>query len=488
MNTVSVCGKRLVDEYGRERIFNGLNFVYKGVDKDSDGVIRYRTDITDSVLVSLKEKGINIIRLGITWAGIEPEPEKYNLEYINGVREVLKLCEKHEIYVFLDWHQDLFSRYCMTVGDGAPKWACTYTEKSTDPVIIWAEGYFFRRDIQKSFDDFWNNKEVFGKGLRDRYCDMLTFTVNELKDCKAVMGYDVFNEPYPGTTGGKAFINLVKNGVGTILFHKRVNRKELIGNALKRDVISLLGVADDSKVYNSIIENAKEIIYKFDTEKYYPFLIAAASAVRKVDTDKIILSENCYYSNLGIPCSVPRIIYKNGKREENHVFSPHGYDLTVDTPLTNTASPYRIDFIFDEHLRTQERLNVPVIVGEWGGMVEGSDEYPALEHLIEKFDNNHWSHTYWHYYNNFENSKIMEVISRPLPIAVSGTIKNYSYDRKEKLFTLTYTGSSVIKAPTLVYLPSKPVEIQSTKAYTVKKDGTLSVHSGKGECVIKVRL
>lgn len=488
MNTISVNGKRLVDEYGRERIFNGINFVYKGVEKDPDGVIRYHTDITDSLLKALKKKGVNIIRLGLTWAGIEPEMEEYNLAYLDGFKEALSLCEKNEIYVFADWHQDLFSHFCSAPGDGAPQWACVHTKKRKDPYFIWAEGYFFHKDIHKAFDDFWNNADIGGKGLRDRFCDMLTFTVNYLKDSPALIGYDVFNEPFPGTPGGELFRSLVKKGVGTILFNKRVNRKGLIADAKKKDVMAMLSVADDSKVYHSIIDAGNDAIYEFDTKKYYPFLVAAATAIRKADEKRIIISENCYYSNMGIPSSVPRIIYKNGEREENHVFSPHGYDITVDTPLTNNASPHRVDFIFDEHKRTQERMDVPVIVGEWGGMVPGSDEYPALEHLIAKFDSNKWSQTYWHYYGDFENGRIMDILSRPLPVAVAGTIKSYCYDRKEKIFTLTYTGSSTIKAPTLIYLPSKPLKIWSTKSYILKDDNTLQVYAGKGECIVKVEL
>lgn len=487
MNTISVSGKRLIDEYGRERIFNGVNFVYKGVEKDDDGVIRYKTDITAERLAALKAKGMNIIRLGLTWAGIEPTMGEYNIPYLEGYKEILKLCEKYEMYVFMDWHQDLFSAFCSAAGDGAPEWACIHTKKRRDPMFIWAEGYFFHKDIHKSFDSFWGNEEIAGKGMRDRFCDMLTFTVEYMKDCKCVIGYDVFNEPFPGTPGGKLFRTLVKNGVGTVLFHKRVDRKGLITNAMKKDVMAMLSVTDDPKVYHSIIDSAKEILFEFDTKKYYPFLVAAASAIRKVDKTGIIFSENCYYSNLGIPCSVPRIIYKDGTREENHIFSPHGYDITVDTPLTNNASPHRVDIIFDEHKRTQERLDVPVLVGEWGGMVPGSDEYPALEHLIDKFDKNKWSHTYWDYFDGFEDGEIMKVISRPLPQAVAGTIKSYSYDRKEKLFTLTYSGSSVIKAPTLIYLPSEPKKIYSTKGYRYK-DGILQIYAGKGECIVKVEL
>lgn len=487
MNTISVSGKRLVDEYGRERIFNGLNFVYKEVTADEDGVIRYHTDVTEKLLVALKAKGINIIRLGLTWAGIEPEMGEYNLQYLDGYKEVLKMCDKHEMYVFMDWHQDLFSSFSSIPADGAPKWACLHTKKSGEPVFIWAEGYFFHKDIHKSFDDFWENREIAGRGLRDRFCDMLTFTVDYFKDFKCIIGYDVFNEPFPGTPGGKIFRSLVKNGVETLLFNKRVNRKKLVSDALSGDVMEMLSVADDPKVYSKILGNTKEIMYEFDTKRYYPFLVAAAEAIRKVDKTGIIFSENCYFSNTGIPCSVPRIVYKDGTREENHIFSPHGYDITVDTPLTNNASPHRVDYIFDEHKRTQERIDVPVLVGEWGGMVPGSDEYPALEHLIAKFDRNKWSHTYWHYYQDFENTKIMDVICRPLPIAVAGTIKSYSFDRKENLFTLSYTGSSDIKAPTLIYLPSEPKKVYSTKKYKYNNN-VLSVYAGKGECIVKVEL
>ena len=114
-------------------------------------------------------------------------------------------------------------------------------------------------------------------------------------------------------------------------------------------------------------------------------------------------------------------------------------------------------------------------------------EYPALEHLIEKFDNNKWSHTYWHYYIDFEQSKIMDIICRPLPIAVAGEIKNYSFDRKNKEFTLQYTGTASTKAPTLIYLPSEPKKVYSTKAYKYA-DGILKVNAGKGECIVKVEL
>ncbi|MBR3974473.1 MAG: cellulase family glycosylhydrolase [Clostridia bacterium] len=489
MNTLAVDGRRIIDNFGRERIFNGLNFVYKGCEPDEDGVIRYKSDITDELLKKLTAKGINIIRLGMTWAGIEPNPCEYNNAYLDGVKEILALCEKNNMYVFLDWHQDLYSPFDTHYGDGAPLWACTDAHKVKKIRLIWAEGYFFNKGVQHSFDKFWDNEPYRGRGLQDRFCDMLKYTISYLGDYECVIGYDVFNEPYPGSSGGKTFRRIVGGVIKTLLFHERVDRKKLVSDALSRDVMAMLSCVDDEKVYKNIINEGNKYIYKFDTEKFYPFMKRCSIAIRQVTKKGLIFMENCYYSNTGIPCSTPRVTYEDGTKEADLVFSPHGYDLTVDTPLTNEASPYRIDHIFNEHERTQARLDCPVLVGEWGGMVPGGERYPALQHLVDKFDRNRWSQTYWHYFGGFEDSKIMDIISRPLPQAVAGTIKKYEHDKKANTFVLSYTGSSTIKSPTVIYLPQKPQAVYSTKKYTLKEIGNaylLQVSAGKGECVVKV--
>ena len=489
MNVISTSGTRFVDDKGRERIFNGVNYVYKGVAADEHGVIHYKNELTDALLSALAAKGVNILRLGCTWAGIEPEMGVYNKTYLAEYKDVVKRCAKHGIYVFLDWHQDLYSAYCFKGGDGAPAWACKYTKKPAGAKFIWAEGYFFNRSVHRCFDAFWNNEPVAGRGLRDRFCDMLTYTVNYFADCENVMGYDVFNEPYPGTDGGRIFRNLVVNGVGTLLLSRNIDRRGLLNNAKKKDVMAMLSVADDPTVYHGVIDNAEKTLTKFDTGVYYDFICAAAAAVRKATDKGVLFMENSYYSNTGIPCRTPHATLPNGAKEQNLAFSPHGYDLTVDTPLTNEASPYRVDLIFNEHKRKQARMGVPVLVGEWGGMVPGGEKYPALEHLIDTFDQNRWSQTYWHLLKDMPETKIMDILCRPYPQAVAGVIKRYGYNRKNDVFDLSYTGDSALRAPTLIYLPKEPKKIFSTKAYTLKQENgayILQVRAGKGECAVKV--
>lgn len=492
MNKISADGKRFVDETGRERIFSGLNFVYKGCEADDGGVIRYKTELDEKTAAEMTRRGMNIVRLGVTWAGVEPQMCRYNEIYLAGVKETVKLCEKYGIYVYIDFHQDLYSH--VTNGDGAPAWATLLDGAKVHPMrFIWAEGYFWGRACHRAFDNFWANTEIEGRGIQERFCDMLKYVAAYLSDCENIMAYDVLNEPFPGTPGGKIFRNLVANGVATLLLSRRVNRKELVSDALSGKIMDALSVADDPAVYHGIIDEAHKSLKKFDTECYYPFFKRCCEAIRSVSDGVMIFMENSYYSNLGIPDECPVVRYDDGSEERNFAFACHGYDITVDTPLTNSASPYRVDFIFDEHKRKQEQLNAPVIVGEWGGMVPGSNEYPALEHLVDKFDRNKWSQTYWHYHKELlsGDSRICDVLARPYAQAVAGVIKRSGFDRKTNTYTLAYSCDGSVKTPTVIYLPKEPKTVLSTKKYYIKElNGayTLNIYAGKGECIVKAEL
>ena len=488
MQKIGVCGTCFADEKGRQRIFNGYTVVYKGCEADADGVVRYRTELNEEAVAGFAKQGMNIVRLGVTWAGIEPDMTFYNETYLQGVKDAVRLCEKYGVYVLLDFHQDLFGYACYN-GDGAPAWACRLPDENRHARVIWAEGYFLSRSVQTSFDAFWRNEDVCGRGLRDRYCDMLRHTVRYLNDCGNIMGIDVFNEPYPGTTGGRIFRTLVRDFAAVLALSRRVDRKKLVADAAAGRVMDLLSAVDDPVVYRSALKNSERILRRFDTECYAPFLTAAASAIRAENPDVIVFAENSYYSNLGIPCAFPHLTYPDGSAEKNFAFAPHGYDVTVDTPLTNEASTHRVDFIFDEHRRKQLSMDIPVLVGEWGGMVPGGERYPALEHLIDKFDANCWSQTYWHFGKEIAAGKIGEILARPYPAAVAGKILRYGYDRKNDVFSLTYIGSAEIKAPTLIYLPKQPKKIYSAKKYRIREENGavwLQVYAGAGACAVKV--
>lgn len=452
MDKIRAVGKRFVDQKGRERIFKGVNLVDKRFfSSDKNNIY---TDGNEELIRHFAEIGVNLIRLGFNWSQIEPEPGKYNDEYIDNIGKVLDLCEKYNIHAFLDMHQDLYGQGEGTWGDGAPDWAMlTDGHKVKKMKIVWAEAYFWGKACHKAFDNFWKNTKYQSKGLQDYYSDCWSHLIEKLGSKPAVIGYDIMNEPFPGTSGGKCFRNIVKGAVRTILFDSEIKKGKLIKDALSKDRVPKVLGQISYGVLRKVTSGCDEIIRKFDREDYTPFVNRVTSAIRKAGGDGIIFLENCYYSNLGIPYSGgPAEV--DGKREENQAFAPHAYDFTVDTPMYKYASSDRVGGIFGEHKNSQERLNVPVVVGEWGGFGgDGDDWLPHISYLLKLFDSNKWSSTYWCYIPEFFKSPLMKVFIRPYPKAVPGVIENYGYDEESKIFELSYEqgesdcGETVICAP-----------------------------------------
>ncbi len=487
MDTIRTSDMKFIDSYGRERIFNGMNVVDK---------TNYTPGFTENEfskdlfwIDEFRKKGFNIIRLGMTWSVVEPEKGKYNEEYLNSIEKIMDECHEKGIYVYLDMHQDL---YCSRTGagDGAPDWAIDSAPyKFQKTKIVWAEGYFWGRAVHRAFDNFWTNKKVDGDGLIDCYINMWKHVAERFCNHPALFGFDVFNEPFPGKDGGKVFRKLIAKLVGTTLFDKRIKKGKLIKDALGKEKIKVLDHYT-GEVFHSIVTAGQELINKFDAERYMPFLNRTASKIREVTDKGVLFIENSYYSNLGIPC-MNSAIEVNGKREENQCFSPHGYDLMVDTPLYKYASNSRIDSIFNEHRNTQMRTKNAVLVGEWGGFSEGTEWFPHIEHLIDIFNSYKWSCTYWAYWKELLDEEIMDVLTRPYPKAVTGSITSFCHNREKDEFTLTYTQDKEYDVPTVIFSHKVPKEIITdgtvNKIPITNEASDIEIRTGIGEHTIRIK-
>ena len=114
MNTITTSGKRFTDEFGRQRIFNGINVCDKGVFNPSLHKRIYGVEWQKELKTTFYNSGFTLNRLGFNWDIIEPQPGEYNSEYIEFLKGILDRSEKAGIYVYLDMHQDLYSGF----GDG----------------------------------------------------------------------------------------------------------------------------------------------------------------------------------------------------------------------------------------------------------------------------------------------------------------------------------------------------------------------------------
>ncbi len=135
---VKTRGRHFVDDHGRQLILRGINlggdakvpYPYGGTENPSDFSDHHSVsfvgrpfpeDEADIHLARLRLWGFKILRLVITWEAVEHAgPGQYDLAYIEYLRRLCECAAQHDQAVFIDFHQDVWSR--MSGGSGAPGW------------------------------------------------------------------------------------------------------------------------------------------------------------------------------------------------------------------------------------------------------------------------------------------------------------------------------------------------------------------------------
>jgi hypothetical protein len=182
----------------------------------------------------IKRYGFNTIRYVFTWEAIEAAgPGKYDEEFIQHTIEILRIAKSYGFYVFMDPHQDVWSRF--TGGSGAPMWtvyACglnpesfaatqaaivqnTYPDPDDFPKMIWSTNYY-RLAAATIFTLFFAGRDfapkciIDGMNIQDylqshfvNACAHLAKRIHEAGDLEdeVVMGWESMNEPNRGLTG-----------------------------------------------------------------------------------------------------------------------------------------------------------------------------------------------------------------------------------------------------------------------------------------------
>ena len=182
----------------------------------------------------LKRWGYNTIRYVFTWEAIEHAgPGRYDEEWCQHTIKVLRLAKDYGFYVFIDPHQDVWSRF--TGGSGAPMWTVyaaglnprsfaateaalvhnTYPDPATFPKMIWSTNYT-RMACQVMLTLFFAGKDfapkaiIDGKNIQDYLqehfvdaCQHLAQRIHEAGDIEndVVIGWESMNEPNRGLVG-----------------------------------------------------------------------------------------------------------------------------------------------------------------------------------------------------------------------------------------------------------------------------------------------
>ena len=184
----------VVDDGGRRVLLHGVNVVYK-----REPYYPPPEAFDESDVEQIRDWGFNFVRLGAIWAGVQPERETFDRTYLERIRELVGLFADHDIYVLLDYHQNLYSH--VLGGDGAPEWAVftdgELADYEYDDVGRWQLNYA-KPAVSNALENFFTNRE----GIRDEYANAWRETAATLADEPNVVGYSLMNEPTPSLDFG----------------------------------------------------------------------------------------------------------------------------------------------------------------------------------------------------------------------------------------------------------------------------------------------
>jgi len=253
LDRIRVDGSRFVDASGREVILRGVNLGGDCKVPYPDGGTHLPTDFSNHRSVSfvgrpfpleeadehfgrLRHWGFNCLRLLTTWEAVEHEgPGIYDEAYLDYFAELCRRAGEHGLYLFIDFHQDVWSR--VSGGDGAPAW--TFEAAGLDftrfheagaahvmqqvydydspverqdayPQMSWASNYRLPANAIM-WTLFWAGRALTPSNLvgeenvqdflQRHYLGALDQVAGRLRDLPNILGFGTLNEPGVGLLG-----------------------------------------------------------------------------------------------------------------------------------------------------------------------------------------------------------------------------------------------------------------------------------------------
>ncbi len=294
----------LTNSDGQVVILHGLNEVYKvdSGEPSADG-------FSDDDAAFLAANGFNVVRVGVIWSDLEPEPGVFNAAYLASIEETVQTLGNHGIYSILDFHQDAYSSEFG--GEGAPAWA-TETNGATNVSLPFPYNEFFDPAETQAWDSFWSNADApNGIGLEDNYSQMLEYVASAFNGNPNVAGFELMNEPSAG-----------------------------------------------SQTLSTIFGSSY-----FDSQQLNPFYDQGADAIRAVDPTTPIFYEPNVLFDAGIPTHLGTV------DATNTVFSFHDY---CEFDLGSLGCIPNVNTIVDNAENYAQAQGIPAFMTEFGATSDQS--------------------------------------------------------------------------------------------------------------------
>ncbi|CAF1141355.1 unnamed protein product [Rotaria sp. Silwood1] len=402
----------IIDEANRVRFYHGVNFVRKEFPW-------YPSELLDSSFVTnLVQTGMNVVRLGIMWAGVEPKPQQYNVTYLNIMKQIVESLESNNIDVLFDMHQDVLSS---RVGpyDGIPAWLYDQFPPPNHPYPwplpsspsddSWALGYLTEA-CSHGFQCLYDNVA----GAVDSMSNLWRLIATTFGRYTNILGYELINEPWAG-------------------------------NYVADPTLLLPGVAG--------------------TKNLQPFYDKLANAIRSVDNKTLIFYEPVTYGvRLNGKLFGTGFSHVPGGKayRDRSVLSYHYYCTVLainPVPGSDTIPVFdRVlcndiegPAVFQSVKNELLRLGGAGFLTEFGGCDGSSTCDNQLEAGMLEADEYLQSWTYWG--NSYSSTALIARLSRVYARAIAGRPISMTYHADKRIFNLYYYADKTINKPTEIYVP-----------------------------------
>ncbi len=479
----SLGGPYLYDSEGRVVFFHGVNAVYKLPPYELYPDPGKPWNLTASDASLMARLGFNVVRLGMTWKGLEPgaapandpaicapgaphDPGQFNQahldSYLENLKKTVDLLGRFHIFTILDMHQDVYNE--AFDGEGAPNWAvCTDGVPNVDPPGRWSLGYGTAA-AGRAFHNFWTN-DVVGD-LQGEFDRVWSAVAGYFSDDPWILGYDPFNEPFS--------TSLTKIG------------DEHFDNQLECFYAG-------SAYVGSPVPGASA----FSCPQQDP-ASGVIPSILSSDPDHLIFYEPDIYASHGAPnfvgpMNLPNLIFNV------HVYCGHRSPVTGNpTNLEACASQEARSLATRRDDRSDLASSIQPGGPAWFVSEFGASSSSAMVGAFTNEANKSlvgWTYWAWRYYNDPTGSadealvtsagqleSTASVLSETYPEAIAGTPTAISFNPTTGAFLLRYLPNYAVSAPTVIFVPT---QIHYPNGYCAKVSGG-SVVSKPGKELLEI--
>jgi endoglycosylceramidase len=424
-------GRWITDATGKVLLVSGVSMVNKltPYTPAADG-------FGSSDAAFLAANGLDAVRVGVLWEAVEPEPGVFNDSYLASIKSTVDMLGSYGIISLLDFHQDMYNEEFQ--GEGAPAWAVDDGELPVFPELGFPANYFLQPALQVAYDNFWDNATVDGKGLQDWYAGAWQHVAAYFDGDPNVLGYDLYNEPSPGT--------------------------DLLGC-----ILSVVGCPSEDAILTA-------------------FYTKITAAVRAVNPTTLLFGEPWFSFDIGSPSALG----STGDSEAGFSFHDYCPFDSISTDL-DFACPAFNDAVFSNADAVSARTGDALLLTEFGATNDAS----VLSEVVADAAKAQVGWLMWSFCGCGDptgspsveglvndateaptgsnvNTAMLDALAVPHPELVAGTPDSYGYDTSTSTFTLTYsteradgTGAFAAGSQTSIAVPA----VQYPDGYQVTVSG-----------------